>query len=149
MLAGKGSGSPSPQASPPQRSRKGHQSCLCSSPDLWFYRACRCAGCLWKCLRLAVFDVWSGRLFWVECHIYKSELHLWGNYHRSSSSEFITLFLTSSLVWSGSRVSTRIPGKHSDDWGESQTQTVLSLLGAPREVAEGSIWSIGSSGLIG
>lgn len=57
--------------------------------------------------------------------------------------------LTSSVVWSGSRVSTRVPGKHTYDWGESQTQTVLSLLGAAREVAEGSIWSISSSGLIG
>uniref|UniRef100_A0A672GCD2 Pecanex-like protein n=1 Tax=Salarias fasciatus TaxID=181472 RepID=A0A672GCD2_SALFA len=50
-------GSPSPQASPPLKSRREHRSCPCSSPDQWFYRACRSAGCLWKCLRLAVFEL--------------------------------------------------------------------------------------------
>lgn len=58
-------------------------------------------------------------------------------------------FFNSFVVWSGSRVSTRVAGKHSDDRREKQTQTVLSLLGAPWEVAEGSIWSTGSAGLVG
>lgn len=79
----------------------------------------------------------------------------------SSSEETVTNFpcrlqpwinhlsFTSSVVWSGSRVFARVPRKHTHDWGESQTQTILSILGAAREVAEGSIRSFGSSGLAG
>lgn len=53
-LAEKGRGSPNLQASHPLRSQKGHQSCPCYSPDKGLYRGCRCAGCLWRCPRLAV-----------------------------------------------------------------------------------------------
>lgn len=66
-------------------------------------------------------------------------------------SHFVSLWLNCScpdscLVWSGSRVSTRVSRKHPDDRGEDQTQAVLPLLGAAGEVAEGSIWPTGSAG---
>lgn len=140
--AGKERDSPSPQASPPLRSRKGPRSCPCSSPDLWFCRACRCAGGLWKCLRLAVFYVLMRQIFLTQRK--PSQIFLVVCNPRINRFSF-----TSSVVWDGSRVFTRVPRKHTHDWGKGQTQAILSILGAARQVAEGSIRSFGSSGLVG
>lgn len=62
---------------------------------------------------------------------------------------FLTFLIFLLLVWSWSWIPSRVPWKHSDDRGESQTQTVLSVLGATWKVAEGSIWSTGSPGSTG
>lgn len=46
----------SPPALPPLMYRTWLQHCPCCSLDLWFSRACRCAGCLWRCLRCVMFS---------------------------------------------------------------------------------------------